>query len=299
MLKDKFIDYLTFERRYSPHTLIAYKTDLDEFEKFIAENFDLYELAAASHTQIRTWLVKLFEDKLNARSVNRKISTLKSFYRYCLQQKIIDKNPMLKVVAPSHAKTLPHFFTTAEIEKLLNSFDKQQNFEATRNQLIIKMLYATGMRRAELIGLQINNLDFSNATIQVHGKGGKDRIIPIATQLIDDIKQYLYSKEQYFLKNSKTANIDTHVFVSTSGKPMYAKQVYNIVHAMLEQISLKGKLSPHVLRHTFATHMLDNGADLNAIKEMLGHASLASTQVYTHNTIEKLKKIYKQAHPRA
>ncbi len=300
MLKDKYIDYLRFEKRYSTHTILAYNTDLDDFSGFLSNQYDISDLLQADHTLIRSWLISLIDRKISTRSVNRKLSSIKSFYRYCQRQGLLSSNPMLKVVAPRTSKQLPVFLTHDNLENLLQNVAFEDSYEGTRDKMILTLFYATGIRRAELVQINISDLDLNSGTLKVTGKRNKERIVPIGEQVIIQTKEYLYERNRFLSENKAvTENNCTSLFVTSKGLQAYPKLIYNIVHKHLSEIASNHKLSPHVLRHTFATHMLDDGADLNAIKEILGHSSLAATQVYTHNTIEKLKTIYKQAHPRA
>jgi len=300
MLKDQYIDYLRFEKRYSAHTIQAYHSDLDDFGKFLSQQYLVSEPLQADHTLIRSWLISLFERKISARSINRKISTLKSFYRFCQKQGLLTNSPMLKVVAPHVSKQLPVFLTLENLEKVFNAIEFKQDYEGIRDKMIITLLYATGIRKAELVQLMITDIDLINGTIKVIGKRNKERIVPIGGGVVISLREYITFRSNFLIENSiQFENNNQPLFVTLKGLPIYARLVYSIVHNNLSLVASNNKLSPHVLRHTFATHMLDDGADLNAIKEILGHSSLAATQVYTHNTIEKLKTIYKQAHPRA
>ncbi len=300
MLKEKYIDYLQFEKRYSTHTVLAYHTDLDDFSDFLSMQYNISELLLVDHTLIRSWLISLIDRNISTRSVNRKLSSIKSFYRYCQRQGLLTGNPMLKVVAPRTSKQLPVFLTHDNLKNLLQKVAFDNSYEGSRDKMILTLFYATGIRRAELVQIEIPDLDLNSGTLKVTGKRNKERIVPLGEQVIIQMKEYLYCRNQ-FLSEIKTVtqNNCTSLFVTSKGMPAYPKLIYNIVHKYLSEIASNLKLSPHVLRHTFATHMLDDGADLNAIKEILGHSSLAATQVYTHNTIAKLKTIYKQAHPRA
>jgi len=300
MQKDKYIDYLTFEKRYSAHTILAYHTDLDDFTKFMSLQYSITDLLQADHNLIRSWLISLIDRKISSRSINRKLSTLKSFYRYCQKQDLIKNNPMLKVVAPRTSKQLPVFLTHDNLDALLHKVEFGPGYEGCRDKMINTLLYATGIRRMELVQILTSDLDLDKGTLKVLGKRNKERIVPLGENVINMLKDYLVRREEFLTENMHARkNINQSLFVTSKGLPVYPRLVYNIVHKSLSLIASNSKLSPHVLRHTFATHMLDDGADLNAIKEILGHSSLAATQVYTHNTIEKLKTIYKQAHPRA
>ena len=300
MLKDKYIDYLRFEKRYSAHTILAYHTDLDDFSKFLSLQYSITDLLQADHNLIRSWLISLIDRKISPRSVNRKLSTLKSFYRYCQKQGLIKNSPMLKVVAPRTSKQLPVFLTRDNLTDLLEKVKFTPDYEGCRDKMIITLFYATGIRRTELVQILISDLDLEKGTLKVLGKRNKERIVPLGENVINMLTDYLYYRDEFLTENNRDfRNNNRTLFVTSKGLPVYSRLVHNIVHKYLSLISSNIKLSPHVLRHTFATHMLDDGADLNAIKEILGHSSLAATQVYTHNTIEKLKTIYKQAHPRA
>jgi integrase/recombinase XerC len=300
MQKDKYIDYLRFERRYSAHTILAYHTDLDDFTNFLSLQYSVTDLLQADHNLIRSWLINLIDRKISPRSINRKLSTLKSFYRYCQKQDLIKNSPMLKVVAPRTSKQLPVFLTRDNLDELLKKVEFTPDYEGCRDKMIITLFYATGIRRTELIHILLSDLDLNKGTLKVLGKRNKERIVPFGENVINMLKEYLKKRDEFLTENSSELRNNTHsLFVTSKGLPVYPRLVYNIVHKYLSLIASNSKLSPHVLRHTFATHMLDDGADLNAIKEILGHSSLAATQVYTHNTIEKLKTIYKQAHPRA
>jgi len=300
MQKDKYIDYLRFEKRYSAHTILAYHTDLDDFTKFLSLQYSITDLLQADHNLIRSWLINLIDKKISPRSINRKLSTLKSFYRYCQKQDLIKNSPMLKVVAPRTSKQLPVFLTHDNLEDLMGKVEFTPDYEGCRDKMIIAVFYATGIRRTELVQIKLSDLDLQKGTIKVLGKRNKERIVPLGNTVINMLKDYLSFRELFFTENMHACqNNNQSLFVTSKGLPVYSRLVYSIVHKYLSLIASNSKLSPHVLRHTFATHMLDDGADLNAIKEILGHSSLAATQVYTHNTIEKLKTIYKQAHPRA
>lgn len=298
MLKEKFVDYIRFERRFSGHTITAYQHDLQQFADYLAFQYNLQDISLANHSMIRSWLVSLLSDKMTSRSVNRKLSTLKSFYRFCKKQGIISENPMSRIVSLKTSVKLPAFLEKESTEKLVAMVSSSDGFEHLRDAMIVLMFYTTGMRLSELCSLTHQSVDISKQTVRVHGKRNKERIIPLGSPLLNLLEKYLDAKKEY-LKSYSIPNKTESLFVTTKGKPVYQRLVYEIVHSNLSGVSTLEKLSPHLLRHTFATQMLNEGADLNAIKEILGHASLAATQVYTHNTIEKLKSIYNQAHPRA
>ncbi len=287
-----FCDYLSHQKRYSPHTITAYKKDLEQFKQFLLTNFELENLKEANSSIIRSWIVQLIEDGVSTRSINRKISTLKSFYKYLLKNKEIEVSPLLKVVTPKTSTRLPVFVGENEMSKLFSEIEYENNFEGIRNKLILELLYSTGIRLTELVNLKLSSIDNSNSTIKVIGKRNKERIIPFGKNLNESIFNYLIERQ-------KITPSENNLFLTKVGKNIYPKLVYRIVNHYLSIITTVSKKSPHVLRHTFATHMLNNGADLNSIKEILGHANLSATQVYTHNTIEKLKNIHKQAHPKA
>lgn len=288
-LRDEFLKFIQFEKRYSNHTLVAYATDLNQFSEYLSITYQINQIPEVNHTIVRSWIVSLMEQKVSPRSVNRKITTLKTFYKYLLRHNKVAKNPMLKVLSPKVAKRLPVFLEKDKIELLLDNTSWDNDFEGQRNKLIIELFYATGIRLSELINLKQANIDLYQCQLKVLGKRNKERIIPFADTLKTLIIQYVAIRP--------VSDYD-FLFTNEKGRKMYEKQVYRVVHAYLSLVTSADKKSPHVLRHTFATHMLNNGAELNAIKELLGHANLAATQVYTHNTVDKLKNIHKQAHPK-
>ena len=273
------------------HTVISYSRDLDQFEIYLGEVYELNDLLEAGHQMVRSWIVKLMEVGITARTINRKLSTLKSFYKYSLRQGEITKNPMNKVVAPKTAKKLPEFVEQDKMQLLFRDDVFSNDFASLRDRLMLELLYATGIRLSELVGLKES--DVSANAIKVLGKRNKERIIPVGNFLMELIQNYLNKKKEISLEQNE------HLLLTDRGDKLYDKFVYRKVNYYLGVITTANKKSPHVLRHTFATHMLNNGADLNAIKELLGHANLSATQVYTHNTIEKLKNVHSQAHPRA
>lgn len=287
--QDEFLKYLQFEKRYSNHTLLAYSTDLSQFIEFVNTVYQLTEVSEINHSVIRSWIVSLMEQKVTARSVNRKITTLKTFYKFLIRQEIVTQNPMLKVLSPKVAKRLPVFIEKEKMDSLLDNTLVDDTFEGKRNKLIIELFYATGMRLSELINLKQTDVDMFASQLKVLGKRNKERMIPFSNALKHQIAEYIAIKP---LASSE------YLFTTAEGKKIYEKLVYRIVNKNLGLITTANKKSPHVLRHTFATQMLNNGADLNAVKEILGHSSLSATQVYTHNTVEKLKSVHKQAHPR-
>lgn len=289
-----FLKYLELEKRFSAHTIIAYQNDLDQFFIYLKDTYSLTSITEVRHFHIRSWVVQLIENKISTRSVNRKLSTLKTFFKFLKRRKEITENPMLKVIAPKVGKRLPVVVKEVEMGNLFEKIDFGEGYGAVRDEMIMELLYATGMRRSELIQLIPTNIDFYNQQIKVLGKGNKERLIPFAKPLADRLKNYLEVREDEFGLGEIAP-----LFMTNKGKKMYPKFVYNLVKKYLSQVTTVDQRSPHVLRHSFATHLSNNGADLNAIKELLGHSSLAATQVYTHNSIEKLKRVYQQAHPKA
>lgn len=289
-----FIQYLQFERRYSKLTLAAYESDIQQFASFLKQTYNLEDLALTRATYVRSWLVSLIESGNGSRSINRKLSSLKSFFRFGLKNGDISLNPLLKVIAPKVSKPLPVFIQKNQLDVLWKHFDFGKGFKGARNRIIFELLYATGMRRAELLQLADASIDLPCSRLRVLGKGNKERMIPINQDLRQSLQDYIGIRNESF----KSVHFET-LIVSDSGKPLNPRTLYTIVRKILEQVTTIEKKSPHVLRHTFATHLLNNGAEINAIKELLGHSSLAATQVYTHNTIDKLKDIYKKAHPKA
>lgn len=288
----EFCDYLSHQKRYSIHTVSAYKKDLEQFSQFLLSNYDTKSFKEANSPIIRSWIVQLIENNISPRSINRKISTLKSFYKYLLKNNEIETNPLLKVTTPKTSKRLPVFVGENEITDLFSEIKFPNNYEGIRDNLILELFYATGIRLSELVNLQLNSIDHQNSTLKVVGKRNKERIIPFGNNLKLKLENYLLERE-------KLENSGTQLFLTKVGKKIYPKLVYRVVKHYLSLVTTASKKSPHILRHTFATHMLNNGADLNSIKEILGHSNLSATQVYTHNTIEKLKNIHKQAHPKA
>lgn len=294
MVVAQYLLYLQHEKRYSPHTLKSYQTDLLQFSDYLAQTFEL-PLVGAGHTQVRSYMVALLEEQVSERSIGRKLSTLRSFYKYLLREGLISASPMALLRAPKIPQRLPVFIEDQKLDVLLDSGEFfNDSFPSVRDKLVIETLFGTGMRLAELLSLSEGSIDFYGTTIRVLGKRNKERIIPISKLLADQLKAYLDLKTLQNFHN-KTGTL----FVTDKGAAAYPKLIYRIVTSYLTYISTQDKKSPHVLRHSYATSLLNRGADLNAIKELLGHASLAATQVYTHNSIERLKSIYKQAHPKA
>jgi integrase/recombinase XerC len=291
---NSFLDYLKFQKRYAEHTIISYEHDLISFFDFLHFQFNEYEVKSIKPAYIRSWLADLKSNENSSKTINRKISSLKTFFKYLLRQEEIEVSPMTTIVSPKQSKRLPQFVDKRDTETLFAHVEFTDDWTGKTEKIILSILYNTGIRQAELIGLKEDQIDYSNYAIKVLGKGSKERIIPVSIDLLEDIKNYIKAK-------SKVLETPDTVFllVRENGKKLYPKWVYNMVKKYLSMVTTIDKRSPHILRHTFATHLSNNGADLNAIKELLGHSSLAATQIYTHNTIEKLKDIYKKAHPKA
>lgn len=294
-----FFNHLTHEKRYSPHTLKSYKRDLEQYVLYLNHTYDALSPNAALHIHIRSWMASLVHAGISPRSINRKLSTLRSFYNYLLKHEIITINPCLKVISPKSPKKLPSIIQEKNISAL---FDPEKaifpnTYSGNRNALILELFYSSGMRRSELINLKYSNIDSSNQWLKVLGKGNKERILPLSGQLIAKLMEFEIMKLEQF--QELEGSVAPYLFLTDKGKQLYPKFVYNLVTRYLKQVSTSSKRSPHILRHSFATHMMNNGADLNAIKELLGHSSLAATQVYTHNSIQVLKNVYKKAHPKA
>jgi integrase/recombinase XerC len=293
LLIEKYIKYLRYEKNYSLHTEISYSKDLHQFSGFLLSHFPGTDIKSVDNDLIRMWIVSLMEDKMSPRSVNRKLSALKSFYKYLLRTGEISANPMKKIAGPKNSKPIPAFVNNSDMEKILDEPVMENGFEALRNHIMIELFYVTGIRRAELLGLKDVDIDFSSKKIQVTGKRNKQRLIPVSDDMLLLIKQYID------VRNEETENQSGYFFVKKDGEKLYPMMIHRIVTESLKQISTLSKTSPHVLRHSFATGMLNNGADINAVKELLGHSSLAATEIYTHTSFEELKKIYNKAHPRA
>ncbi len=289
-----FIKYLKFEKRFSPHTLKAYEHDLAQFEQFLREAYEIKQLNEANHLMIRSWIVRLLSEGVANSSVNRKMATLNTLFKFLRRTGKIDSNPMERVIAPKKRKVQPVFIPSEDLIHLLHTIQFEGGYIGQRDQLIVHLLYHTGMRRSELIQLGIPDIQFDPNQLKVKGKGGKERMIPFGGSLRSLLQGYLKVREETFPEASSNKLI-----LTKKGNGAYPKLIYNVVKKVLSMIPSADQKSPHVLRHSFATHMLENGADLNATKELLGHSSLAATQVYTHNTLERLKKVYEQAHPKA
>ena len=288
-----FTDFLAIEKNYSKHTVNAYNKDLEVFSKFIHEEFSSNSIEDINYAQIRTWIISLVESGLTNRTINRKISSLNSYYKFLLKVERIQVNPLAKHKALKTAKKIQIPFSESEMNSILEAMNHDKSFEGLRNKLIIELFYSTGIRRIELVELKLKDIDLNNKTVKVLGKRNKERIIPLISPVLQTINDYIQSRNKLeVIKN------DEYFFLSKKGVKIYETLVYRIINDYFSVASNKVKKSPHILRHTFATHLLNQGADLNAVKELLGHSSLAATQVYTHNSIEELKKVYTNAHPR-
>jgi len=291
--KEAFRDYLQLEKKYSVHTVNAYLNDIAFFEAFNKTNFEQEGIEKVNYSQIRSWIVSLVNAEISNASVNRKMASLKSFYKFLLKIKQIEVNPMQKHRALKSSRVIQIPFSEKEMNDLMDVVIDPVGFEEVRDRLIVDLFYTTGMRRAELISLMVHNVDLSSNAVKVLGKRNKERIIPVLPVVIEQFNLYL--KERSCLDN--IVDVD-YFFISKKGLKLSESFVYRLINSYFSKVSEKVKKSPHVLRHTFATHLLNNGADLNSVKELLGHSSLASTQVYTHNSLAELKKVYTNAHPR-
>jgi integrase/recombinase XerC len=289
-----FGNYIKVEKRYSEHTVRAYTDDVTQFAHFIRSEDETDRLLLATQTDIREWIIHLMNAGCTPRTLRRKIGSLKTFYRYCLRNKLISANPSENLILPRLKKRLPEFIKESAIDMLFSEEQFREGFPGLRDRLILELFYATGMRLSELISLRPSNFNFSKGEVKIRGKRNKERILPLTHTVQDLLEEYIaIAKQQFNLTES------WNLILTDKGEPAYPKMVQRIVQRHLTKATTLEKKSPHMLRHTFATHMLNNGADLNAVKELLGHANLAATEIYTHNTYEKLKSIYKQAHPRA
>ena len=287
-----FLDYLQLEKKYSPHTITAYRADLQDFSEFIQQNFDQENLEEVNYSQIRSWIVELSESGIGNRTINRKISSLKSYYRFLLKTKQIESSPLVKHRALKTSKKVQIPFSEKEIVQVLQNID-DSTFEGLRDRFIVELFYSTGIRRIELINIKEQDLDLDNAVLKVLGKRNKERYIPLINSVVQTGERYLEIK-----RTSPDFEKSTYLFLTSRGDKIYESFVYRIINNYFSKVSGKLKKSPHILRHSFATHLLNQGANLNAVKELLGHSSLAATQVYTHNSIAELSKIHNQAHPR-
>lgn len=290
MLIDQFIGYIQAEKRFSPLTVEAYQSDMDQFADFMKSDFEIEDLTQVKTTMVKSYIVHLKEEGLENRSINRKLSTLRTFYKYCLRENLVEKSPMTCVKALKQPKPLVKFVSEADINKV--SFGDEADFATVRDHLLFELLYQTGMRQAELRGLKDGDIDKMGMQVKIHGKRNKDRLVPLSREMIALINQYQILRDATFTDKAD------RLLLNDKGEEMSPSYVYNKVHHLLEGVTSLKQKSPHVLRHTFATHLLDEGASLVAIQKLLGHQDLATTQIYAHNTIEQLKKIHKQAHPK-
>jgi integrase/recombinase XerC len=293
---NEFLDFLRYEKRFSPHTVTSYQTDLMQFVEYLRQEYELVEPAQATHPLIRGWVVSLMAQSLDPRTVNRKVACLRSYYKFLLRLHRIEANPMLRIKAPKMAKKLPEFVPEESLNRLLNSFEFEDNFAGARDQLVLETLYGTGIRLSELLGITTADVDVAARMVRVTGKGDKQRLVPLNPSLLLVLDKYNIARTAEFGPSATSSPL----LRTDKGDPLYEKLVYRTVKKYLSQISTSmAHQHPHALRHAFATHLLGKGADLNAIKELLGHASLAATQVYTHLSVDRLKFVFEQAHPRA
>ena len=291
--QESFLNYLRFEKRCSDHTVIAYKKDLDQFEEFLFKTVGDFSILKVDSKVVRSWVVDLMEKGLTSKTVTRKITSLKSFYKFLLRQELIDSTPMLSVISPKIPKKLPYFVDEESLHRLLDHGYFGKDFEGVRDKLVVSLFYGTGIRLSELVNLRDSDILERETLIRVLGKNKKERIVPYPRSLNSLIGEYLTKRDLEY------GGLFPRLFITAKGNPVYSKLIYRIVKNHLALVTTLEKKSPHVLRHTYATHLLNRGADLNAVKELLGHSNLAATQIYTHTSTEKLQSIYKQAHPRA
>jgi integrase/recombinase XerC len=292
---DSFINYLEYEKRSSPHTVLAYRKDLEQAAEFVDLSFEIKELHQSSHSELRAWVIDLVEQGLSTTSVNRKIATLRSFFKFLLRSRVVTQDPTYKLKTLKNPKKLPEFVQETTIESVLEESVYELDFEGQRDRMVMEFLYLTGVRLSELIGLRWRDINLIEDQVKVLGKRSKERIIPLTRVLKQNIIMYSKVFEERFSKLEGNA----YFIVSNRGDQAYSMMIYRIVRHYLDLFAQNSRRSPHLLRHTFATHLLNKGADLNAVKDLLGHASLAATQVYTHNSLEKLKAVFEQAHPKA
>ncbi len=289
-----FLSYLSLEKNYSPHTVVAYQRDIEAFTLYCKEVHDAPGIDGIAYTVIRSWIVSLVESGMDNRSINRKIASLKAYYKFLLRIGTLTINPLAKHKALKTVKKVEVPFSEKEMESVLQQITYEEGFEGVRNKLLIELLYTTGIRRAELIGLKIGDVDFNTNTMKVLGKRNKERLVPLLSSTVLLFKNYYEERKQLAVIAD-----EPFLFLTKAGKKIYETLVYRIINGYFSKVSSKVKKSPHILRHTFATHLLNKGADLNSVKELLGHSSLASTQVYTHNSIAELKKVHAASHPRS
>jgi len=288
-----FLNYLKYEKRYSMHTVTAYENDLDQFIFFGKKLVEDFCVEETDYHLIRQWIISLMNNGISARSVNRKISTLKTFFKFLMREAVIEKNPTDRIVIPRMGKKLPVFVQEKEMNRLLDERFFTEDFEGRRDKAVVSLFYGTGIRLSELVGIRFSDLNLAEKMVKVNGKRNKERLVPFPVEISTVLNEYIEMRNELFPESGN------FLFVTSNGDPVYDKLIYRIVKKQLALVTTIEKKSPHILRHSYATHLLNRGADLNAIKELLGHANLAATQIYTHTTFEQLKKVYKQAHPRA
>lgn len=293
-MKEAFLSYLESEKRYSKHTVTSYRTDLSQFEEYLSSTYDLEYILEAKQQQIRSWMAFLRQSGLEPRSISRKLACIKSIFKYAIRKKLIFENPTDGINSPKIRKKIPVFLPDKDLNKLLNVDFFTNDFEGTRDRIVLEILYGTGIRLSELIGLRVSDINHFKSTVRIRGKGNKERVIPVNKSLMNIIEDYYEFRRQIASESSSDCLI-----LRSDGKSVYPMMVYRIVKKYLNMITTVEKKSPHVLRHSFATHLLNKGADLNAIKDLLGHENLAATQIYTHNSLEQLKSAFKNAHPKA
>lgn len=289
---NSFINYIQYEKRYTTHTITAYQNDLSQFSTFLKGQYDVEDEQEVERIFVRSWVVELIEKGLQPNSIHRKLSSVKAYFKFLQEKGVISKNPIQEIPSPKPVKAKPNYVSEVQLENLLDNIDFGEGFKGKRDRLIVDFLYSTGIRREELITIQLNQLDLGALKVTIQGKGNKERIIPISEALANLIRAYLEER-------LTVVPVSNHLFLTIKGKEMYPKAVYNVVTKYLSHVTTADKKGPHTLRHSFATHLRSNGAELRAIQELLGHSSLASTQVYTHTSLEKLKSAYLQAHPKA
>lgn len=290
----QFTEYLLHEKNYSVLTVKAYQTDLENFSEFILKQYDSNTINDVNYSQIRSWIVNLVEDDITNRTINRKVSSLNSYYKFLLKTESISINPLVKHKALKTNKKVQIPFSEDELKTVISDLEKETDFKGLRNRLIVELFYATGIRRIELVQIKLSHIDLANKTLKVLGKRNKERFIPLISSVVDTVKVYLLIRNEL-----ETIQDEQYLFLTKKGLKIYETLVYRIINDYFSKASSKVKRSPHILRHSFATHLLNQGANLNAVKELLGHSSLAATQVYTHNSIAELKKVYSNAHPRS